>query len=66
MLEQNHSPLNVQSRVLNRKLSIELYSHLMFGRMINRTHFIEGRLASNPLFEELLNNFDQYRTIYDP
>lgn len=65
MLEQNHSPLNVQARVLNRKLSIELYSHLMFGRMINRTHFIEGRLASNPLFEELLNNFDQYRTIYD-
>jgi hypothetical protein len=65
MFEHSPAPLHVQSRVLNRKLSTELYAQLMYGKMINRTQCIEGKLASNPHFEELVNNFDQYRAIYE-
>jgi hypothetical protein len=65
MLEHSPVPLNVQAKVLNRRLSTELYAQLMYGKMINRTHCIEGKLASNPHFEELANNFDQYRALYE-
>ncbi len=64
MLEHSHAPLH-QSKVLNRKLSTELYAQLMFGKMINRTQCLEGKLVSNPHFEELANNFDQYRALYE-
>ncbi|QNH79631.1 hypothetical protein GGD92_15775 [Pseudomonas protegens] len=54
-----------QAKVINRKLSVELYGQLMYGKMINRTVFIDGGLKSNPYFEEVLNNFDHYRSLYD-
>ncbi|UVM17431.1 hypothetical protein LOY42_03690 [Pseudomonas sp. B21-023] len=54
-----------QAKVINRKLSVELYGQLMYGKMINRTVFIDGGLKSNPHFEEVLNNFDHYRSLYD-
>jgi len=54
-----------QAKVINRKLSVELYGQLMYGKMINRTVFIDGGLNSNPYFEEVLNNFDHYRSLYD-
>ncbi|HDS1758705.1 hypothetical protein [Pseudomonas sp. M5] len=54
-----------QAKVINRKLSVELYGQLMYGKMINRTVFIDGGLKSNPHFEEVLNNFDHYRSFYD-
>ncbi|PFG26131.1 hypothetical protein ATH90_5045 [Pseudomonas lurida] len=54
-----------QAKVINRKLSVELYGQLMYGKMINRTVFIDGGLKSNPYFEEVLNNFDHYRSFYD-
>lgn len=54
-----------QAKVINRKLSVELYGQLMYGKMINRTIFIDGGLKSNPYFEEVLNNFDHYRSLYD-
>lgn len=54
-----------QAKVNNRKLSVELYGQLMYGKMINRTVFIDGGLKSNPHFEEVLNNFDHYRSFYD-
>lgn len=65
MLENSPAPLHVQSNVLNRKLSTELYAQLMFGKMINRTQCTEGKLVSNSHFEELVNNFDQYRALYE-
>lgn len=54
-----------QAKVINRKLSVELYGQLMYGKMINRTVFVDGGLKSNPYFEEVLNNFDHYRSLYD-
>ncbi|MCQ2995777.1 hypothetical protein NLO95_16845 [Pseudomonas syringae] len=54
-----------QAKVINRKLSVELYGQLMYGKMINRTVLIDGGLKSNPHFEEVLNNFDHYRSLYD-
>lgn len=54
-----------QAKVINRKQSVELYGQLMHGKMINRTVFIDGGLKSNPHFEEVLNNFDHYRSLYD-
>ncbi|MFA7902416.1 hypothetical protein ACEODG_33635 [Pseudomonas aeruginosa] len=54
-----------QAKVINRKLSVELYGQLMYGKMINRTVFIDGGLKSNPHFEDVLNNFDHYRSFYD-
>ncbi|AXJ03165.1 hypothetical protein CFN16_03205 [Pseudomonas fluorescens] len=54
-----------QAKVINRKLSVELYGQLMYGKMINRTVFIDGGLKSNPYFEEVLNSFDHYRSLYD-
>lgn len=54
-----------QAKVINRKLSVELYGQLMYGKMINRTIFIDNGLKSNPYFEEVLNNFDYYRILYD-
>ncbi|HGW3656239.1 TPA: hypothetical protein ACNH47_001641 [Pseudomonas aeruginosa] len=65
MLEHSQVPLHHQSKVFNRKLSTELYAQLMFGKMINRRQCLEGKLISNPQFEELANNFDQYRALYE-
>lgn len=50
---------------LNRQQSVEIYSQLMNGKMVNRTTPIEGALKSNPLFEELLNHFDRYQDLYE-
>lgn len=65
MLDQEPSLPFAQAKVMNRKLSIELYGQLMYGKMINRTVSIDGGLKSNPYFEEVLNNFDHYRNLYD-
>lgn len=65
MLDHKPSLPVAQAKVMNRKLSIELYGQLMYGKMINRTVSIDGGLKSNPYFEEVLNNFDHYRNLYD-
>lgn len=65
MLDHEPSLAIAQAKVMNRKLSIELYGQLMYGKMINRTVSIDGGLKSNPYFEEVLNNFDHYRNLYD-
>lgn len=65
MLDHEPSLPVAQAKVMNRKLSIELYGQLMYGKMINRTISIDGGLKSNPHFEEVLNNFDHYRNLYD-
>lgn len=65
MFDHESSLPIAQAKVINRKLSVELYGQLMYGKMINRTVFIDGGLKSNPHFEEVLNNFDHYRSLYD-
>lgn len=65
MLDHEASLPVVQAKVMNRKLSVELYGQLMYGKMINRTAPLDGVLRSNPYFEEVLNNFDHYRNLYD-
>ncbi|CAG8871507.1 hypothetical protein PS627_04467 [Pseudomonas fluorescens] len=65
MFDHEPSVLIAQAKVINRKLSVELYGQLMYGKMINRTVFNDGGLQSNPYFEEVLNNFDHYRSLYD-
>lgn len=65
MLDHEASLPVVQAKVMNRKLSMELYGQLMYGKMINRTAPMDGVLRSNPYFEEVLNNFDHYRNLYD-
>ncbi|MCM2463289.1 hypothetical protein HGO40_22940 [Pseudomonas sp. CG7] len=65
MLDHEPSLPVAQAKVMNRKLSIELYGQLMYGKMINRTVSVDGGLKSNPYFEEVLNNFDHYRNLYD-
>lgn len=65
MLDHEISPPGTQPKVMNRKLSVELYGQLMYGKMINRTVPIDGVLKANPYFEEVLNNFDHYRNLYD-
>jgi hypothetical protein len=65
MLDHENVLPVAQAKVMSRKLSVELYGQLMYGKMINRTASIDGVLRSNPYFEEVLNNFDHYRSLYD-
>lgn len=65
MRDHEITPSALQAKVMNRKLSVELYGQLMHGKMINRTVSIDGVLKSNPYFEEVLNNFDHYHNLYD-
>lgn len=50
---------------VNKVLSREVYAQLINGRVINRAKFDDGELRPNRLFEELLNNLDHYRALYE-
>ncbi len=64
MLDEKIATNDGAKKGLNRQHSVEIYSQLMNGKMVNRTILTEGALRSNPLFEELLNHFDRYQDHY--
>ncbi len=63
-MEPNVRLINQDTKIINRKSSVEIYNQLINGRMVNRSVFHDGSLIPNPLFEELLNSFDHYRRLY--
>jgi len=65
MLDHEITIPSVQAKVMSRQLSVDIYSQLMYGKMINRSTSQDGELRSNPYFEEVLNNFEHYRNLYD-
>lgn len=46
--------------VVNRRLSQEAFRKLTTGQVINKTHYVNGELADNPLFDELFKERDRY------
>lgn len=46
--------------VVHRRLSQEAFRKLTAGQVINQTQYINGRLAPNPLFDELFKERDRY------
>jgi len=65
MIEQENMGPVVQTKVINRKMSVEIYGQFMNGKMVNRNVSIDGELKSNPFFEEVMNNHDHYQNLYD-
>lgn len=58
------TPFNQTSQsgrpVVNRRLSQEAFRKLTAGQVINQTNYVNGRLAPNPLFDELFKERDRY------
>lgn len=46
--------------VVNRRLSQEAFRKLTAGQVINQTHYVNGQLEPNPLFDELFKERDRY------
>lgn len=65
MIEQENMGPVVQTKVINRKMSVDIYGQFMNGKMVNRNVSIDGELKSNPFFEEVMNNHDHYQNLYD-
>jgi hypothetical protein len=51
--------------LVNKSISKDIYGQLINGRVINRSKFEDGELRPNRVFEELLNNLDHYRQLYE-
>lgn len=50
---------------MRQLLSQAIYKELMSGRVINKDTYENGEVKPNPLFEEVLNNYDQgYKPLY--
>jgi len=50
---------------VDQQKSRQLYAALINGQVINETLYRDGALAPNPLYEELIANFDRYyRQLY--
>lgn len=46
--------------------SVEIYDHLMNGRIINKRRLgSHGDFESNPMFEEIIKNLELYKNQYD-
>lgn len=46
--------------------SVEIYDHLMNGRIINKRHLgSHGDFEANPMFEEVIKNLEVYRNQYE-
>lgn len=46
--------------------SVEIYDHLMNGRIINKRHLgSHGDFEPNPMFEEVIKNLEVYRNQYE-
>ncbi|TSC21527.1 hypothetical protein FOM00_29900, partial [Pseudomonas sp. ST1] len=50
---------------MRQQLSQAIYKELMSGKVINKDTYENGEIKPNPLFEEMLNNYDQnYKPLY--
>lgn len=53
------------AKVINRKMSVDIYGQFISSKMVNRNLSIDGELKSNPFFEEVMNDHNHYQNLYD-